>query len=1079
MTTSSKTLWIGFLAALVCCLCGPVQADEVQSRIDQLNATLRAEGLPWHAGRTSVSELPPVRRKALLGGPSQPLEVTAPSLDVWEEAETAGVPFSGGLALSWDWRNVGGVNWMTPVTNQMCGDCWAHATLGSMEVRLRYQKGGSLGYQLPINLAERYAVMCGPHQSCSAYNVPGLLNYIQSDGVPDEPCLPYDAALTCANRCTNWNVRVYKVTSHGIYNAGAGFMDNVMSSCQFFGPIPVWMMVYSDFYDYAGGIYVKSASATEEGGHFVNIVGWGNSRGVDYWICKNSWGTGWGIDGYFLIRRGTNESRIEEQAYWLTPQNLPNLDDSTPTGWDYPIVPRGDATATADNCRLPATLPGNADSTRFSVNWINEGSVLARDNVSHLTIDGIYRWWFSISYQPAGYETKHLNYGTENVRGGRHTLCLDTIDFDNRVWEYDESDNIYCRQFVWQPQALDDNVPVTRFSPPRRDSPGYIWYNNDGFSFQVQADHPDDWWSAVGILPADSTADYDIRLWNIGDYTGSQGGFGGGSLTTSSYGGSASDFVIVNDNQAAAGTYYAGVINWNQGTADFRIEEDTSEKIFLRPGTQWNGPYSKNAFNVLDIYEVYLPAGEYYFYLDQTAGTCDLGMTLYDDEMTIGRKSDYIAGSYANSAGDGQDESFQINIPDAGFHALVVWKVGSTDYGKTASYRIAAGSPAITVTSPDGGETWNVGESRTITWENFGNPGASVKIELSRDGGATWSTIAASTPNDQSHPWTVSAPGSTQCRIRVTSTSTAAYTDTSNGNFTIFQDTTPPTPNPMTWANEPFQVDSASISMVATTASDPSPPITYFFSFISSPTGGGGGSSSDWQESSFYTDSGLEANHQYGYRVRARDGKNNATALSTISYEFTDIETPSGIRFGTFTPTSIEVRSANTPSGLTRANSGLLIRNVTQSTDSGWKRDNAFWNSTGLTPNTRYVFRAKARNGDAQETPLCAGVARFTLARVPRVLSFSNVTQTSIQANWGNNGNPAGTEYFCENITAGTNSGWITATSWNNTGLSAGTTYSYRVKARNGNSKQTSWRNLGSQSTRVNGTAAVNTPEGE
>jgi hypothetical protein len=156
------------------------------------------------------------------------------------------------------------------------------------------------------------------------------------------------------------------------------------------------MMVYSDFWDYAGGIYIKSPAATEEGGHFVNIVGWGSSGGVNYWICKNSWGTDWGVDGYFFIRRGTNESRIEEQAYWLTPQNLSNLDDSTPTGWDFPIVPRGDNTATADNCRLPATLPGNADSTYFNVNWINEGSVLARDNVSHLTVDGVYRWWFSL-----------------------------------------------------------------------------------------------------------------------------------------------------------------------------------------------------------------------------------------------------------------------------------------------------------------------------------------------------------------------------------------------------------------------------------------------------------------------------------------------------------------------------------------------------------------------------------------------------------------------------------------------------------------------------------------------------------
>jgi hypothetical protein len=253
--------------------------------------------------------------------------------------------------------------------------------------------------------------------------------------------------------------------------------------------------------------------------------------------------------------------------------------------------------------------------------------------------------------------------------------------------------------------------------------------------------------------------------------------------------------------------------------------------------------------------------------------------------------------------------------------------------------------------------------------------------------------------------------------------------------------------------------------MVATTASDPTPTISYFFDFTSSPTGGGGGSDYGWTASTTYTDSGLGANHQYGYRVKARDGSFNETSYSGTSYDYTDIETPTGITFGTITTSSIQARSTNTPSGLTFGSSGLYINNTTAATASGWKQNNNYWTSSGLSPNTSYAFRAIARNGDADQTGWSSLYSKYTHAKVPGAAAFSAITQTSIRANWTANGNPAGTQYFCENQTQGTNSGWTTSTSWNSTGLACGNSYSFRVKARNGDGVQTSWVNLGSATT--------------
>ena len=1035
------------LAAIVTSLVflfGLAQADDVDNRIYQLNQKLQAGELPWTAGRTSVSDLSPEERKNLLGGPSEPLELEPTA------GESLPSDYSGGASASWDWRNVGGTNWMTPVTDQMCGDCWAHATCGSMEVRLRWQRGGTYGYELPINLSERYAVTCSPHGSCSSWNIPGLLNYIQSDGIPDEDCLPYDPALDCTDRCSNWSHRVYKVTNHGTYTDFSSNGD-VMNSCEYSGPIAVWMMVYDDLWDYNGGIYIRTSSV-EEGGHFVNIVGWGTSGSTPYWICKNSWGEDWGVNGYFYIRRGTNESRIEEQAYWLTPQNLPNLDDSTPTGWDYPIVPRGDATATAGSCHVSPTLPGNSAGTYWNVNWINEGSVEARDNVTHLSVDDIYTNWFSISYQPAGYETKHINYNSQTIKGGRHTICQN-IDLDNRVWEYDESDNTYCRQFVWSPKALYNNVPQARSAPPKKDTLGYSSYNCDGFSFLVQQDHPDDWWSAVGVLPFSSGADYDVRLHDIGTYTGSEGGFGS-YLEYSSYSGSVSDFVIVNNNMTSAGTYYAGILNDNEGTGDFRIEEDTSEKIY--DGT--NGPYSKTTTNVLDIYEYDIStSGDYGFKLDQTSGTCDLGMSLYDDETVTASKSEYMTGGYANSAGDGGDEYMRVTIPDPGFHGLVVWKADSSDYAKSAGYNIKVGpcaTPGALANPSPADVATNVSVEADLDWDDCADT-EYYEVWL-REGFDSWvkqgdtetSAWTLPTLNEATHyDWFVRA-------WNICGTSISIYWDF------ITEDNTPPAPNPMTWATEPYETSTSSISMVATTATDPSGPVEYYFFTY-------GGTPSAWQTSTTYTDSGLSANTQYSYWVRARDNAQNPnyTVWTPQTYEYTDIETPTGITFGAVTITSIQARSTNTPSGLTLGSSGLYISNDTAGTVSGWKQDNNYWTSGSLHPNTEYSFRAIARNGDANNTRWCPTENRYTLANQPAAAAFSHVTQTSIRANWTANGNPAGTQYYCQNTTAGTGSGWTTNTSWNSAGLSPDTTYSFHVRARNADGEVTDWTSLGSEHT--------------
>jgi len=77
------------------------------------------------------------------------------------------------------------------------------------------------------------------------------------------------------------------------------------------GPVEADFIVYSDFVNYKSGVYVQTSS-DELGGHAIKIVGYGTESGVDYWLCQNSWTTTWGDQGYFKIRKGTDECGIED-----------------------------------------------------------------------------------------------------------------------------------------------------------------------------------------------------------------------------------------------------------------------------------------------------------------------------------------------------------------------------------------------------------------------------------------------------------------------------------------------------------------------------------------------------------------------------------------------------------------------------------------------------------------------------------------------------------------------------------------------------------------------------------------------
>ncbi|KAM8853311.1 dipeptidyl peptidase 1 [Synchiropus picturatus] len=228
----------------------------------------------------------------------------------------------------WDWRNVSGVNFVSPVRNQAsCGSCYSFATMGMLESRIRILTNNS---ETPV-LSPQQVVSCSQYSQGCDGGFPYLIGkYIQDFGVVDESCFPYIAKNSPCGVPKSCG-RVYTAE----YNYVGGFYGGCSEAAMMLelvknGPMAVAFEVYPDFMHYKKGIYHHTGlmdpfNPFELTNHAVLLVGYGRCHmtGQKYWIVKNSWGTTWGEDGYFRIRRGSDECSIESIAVAATP--IPKL----------------------------------------------------------------------------------------------------------------------------------------------------------------------------------------------------------------------------------------------------------------------------------------------------------------------------------------------------------------------------------------------------------------------------------------------------------------------------------------------------------------------------------------------------------------------------------------------------------------------------------------------------------------------------------------------------------------------------------------------------------------------------------
>ncbi len=226
------------------------------------------------------------------------------------------------LPSSYNWCDQGGC---TSVKDQgSCGSCWAFGTVGPLESNILIEDG------LTKDLAEQYLVSCNSdgwgcdggwwahdyHEWKIPSGEPDAGAVYEADfpyTASDDPCNP---PHTHHEKIENW---VYIGNDSSVPSTA-----DVKQAIYDYGPVSAAVCVNSAFQSYSGGVFTGPSCTSVN--HAIVLVGWDDADNA--WILRNSWGPGWGENGYMRIQYGVSQvgysaNYVDYQASGPTPTPTP------------------------------------------------------------------------------------------------------------------------------------------------------------------------------------------------------------------------------------------------------------------------------------------------------------------------------------------------------------------------------------------------------------------------------------------------------------------------------------------------------------------------------------------------------------------------------------------------------------------------------------------------------------------------------------------------------------------------------------------------------------------------------------
>eukprot|EP00405_Crypthecodinium_cohnii_P005111 CAMPEP_0194751994 /NCGR_PEP_ID=MMETSP0323_2-20130528/5868_1 /TAXON_ID=2866 ORGANISM="Crypthecodinium cohnii, Strain Seligo" /NCGR_SAMPLE_ID=MMETSP0323_2 /ASSEMBLY_ACC=CAM_ASM_000346 /LENGTH=366 /DNA_ID=CAMNT_0039668695 /DNA_START=59 /DNA_END=1159 /DNA_ORIENTATION=+ len=342
-----------FAVATGCVVAAAMEVHE--DRAAQIQAITNTEGVLWRAeANERFAGEAPGASKTLCGVKASWKEavqtaVLKGDITVFKAPEGLEIPDSFDSESNWPKcaKILGDIR-----DQSNCGCCWAFAGAEAASDRMCIATDGAL--QLPLSAQD--VCFCASEDGCDGGQIDTPWSYIQESGAvtggqykgsgpfgqgmcsdfslphchhhgpqgkdpypaEGQPGCPHESSPQCPSTCDSDATAPHnsfasdKYSFQGEVQTASGEAE-IQKMIMTGGPVETAFTVYSDFENYAGGIY-HHVSGEMAGGHAVKFVGWGVENGVKYWKVANSWNPYWGEGGYFRIKRGNNEGGIEDQV---------------------------------------------------------------------------------------------------------------------------------------------------------------------------------------------------------------------------------------------------------------------------------------------------------------------------------------------------------------------------------------------------------------------------------------------------------------------------------------------------------------------------------------------------------------------------------------------------------------------------------------------------------------------------------------------------------------------------------------------------------------------------------------------
>lgn len=198
----------------------------------------------------------------------------------------------------------------------------------------------------------------------------------------------------------------------------------------------------------------------------------------------------------------------------------------------------------------------------------------------------------------------------------------------------------------------------------------------------------------------------------------------------------------------------------------------------------------------------------------------------------------------------------------------------------------------------------------------------------------------------------------------------------------------------------------------------------------------------------------LSTNTLYYLRVAEGDASNSSTYATTSVYTLAAAGLTPTVAVVSASSVDLTLNLGTNPEttefSIYNTTTGQFVDAAGASSASAVWQASTLWNPghglvvTGLTANTSYQFVVIPRNGNSiAAATSTASTATTTLANTPSSASVS-AAANGFTFSWSGDS----TDYYAEDVTAGTNSGWITGTLYSIGGINCGTAHTFRVKGR-------------------------------